>query len=149
VSVTLTGLTDGQSYTPGATALVGDQDGSEAGWDSSGQGTGTPLSTKSWGLSGPSIANITTNSAGYTFSGLDTSGVVSYELMINHVSQGVVNTQPSSPIHLSGLNSNTAYTVGLKLHESSCASPEIGDATFDTLPVAPTTPASLGPVTSN
>jgi len=139
VSVTIAPLSPNTIYTPNATALVGMQDGSEAGWSNSGVTNGANFTTKSWGSAfTSSIANITTTSADYTFSSLDTTGVVSYQVMLNGVGQGTVNGVPTSPIHLAGLTPNRQYTVALQLSESVCASPTIGQLSFTTTAVAPT-----------
>ena len=138
ISATVTGLNPGTAYTPGATALVGNQDGSQAGRNSSAPTTGTGFTTLAWGGT-PGIANVTTTSADFTFTGLDTTGVVSYQVILNGVSQGTVAGAPSSPIHLSGLTPNTQYTVALKLSESNCTSPTILTQNFTTTPVDPTT----------
>ena len=138
VAAAVTGLAPGTTYTPTATALVGNQDGSSSGWNNSGTTSGSNFTTLAWGGI-PGIANITTTSADYTFSVLDTSGVVNYQIILNGVSQGVVPGAPTSPIHLTGLTPDTQYTVAMQLSESACTSPTILSQPFTTTAATPVT----------
>ena len=148
----LTNLNPGTTYTPTGQALVGNGDGTSTGWNSSAVKNGTAFTTA--GFAGTfSIANITTTSADFVFTGLDLTGVTAYQMIVNGVAFGSqVNTPPSSPIHLTGLASNTQFQVQIKLIEASCNSavptnPASSGTQFDTLPAAPTA-GSFGATTT-
>jgi hypothetical protein len=153
ISETIAGLTPGTSYTPNAQALVGNGDGSQTGWNSSTIVNGTAFMTA--GTAGTfTISAITTTGGTFNFpGGFDVSGATSWQVLLNGAATGPSGSglPPASiPLTLSGgaLNSNTPYTVQIKITEASCSYtvPQPG-VQFYTLPTAPTA-GSFGAITA-
>lgn len=151
VSATITGLNPGTVYTPNATALVGDQDGTQTGWSNSGTTDGTNFTTLAWGGSF-TITTISTGSAVFVISGLTgASDIQSWIITVNGNNVLSGSGDPTGNHDLSNLNANTQYNVQIELTETSGCSSTLPTTPvqFYTLPVAPVVPAGFGTVTSN
>ncbi len=139
ITRTVVGLSPGTSYTPNARAIAGNgSDASANSWNPSAQVSGSGFTTLDWGGSS-SVSAITATSANYNLTGLDTTGVVSYQIFLNGSGQGSVAGVPPATIPLSGLTPNTQYTVGIQLSEAACPSGTILVQNFTTNPNTPQT----------
>jgi hypothetical protein len=147
---TITGLAPGTSYTPTAQALVGNGDGSQTGWNSSAVVNGTGFTTDGTGGTF-TISNITKTSADFNFpAGFDVSGATSWQILINGAATGPSGVGlPPSTIALTGLASNTQFSIRIQVNEASCnyTVPAAPGVQFYTLPVEPTG-GSFGTITA-
>jgi len=98
------------------------------------------------------VTNITVNSADFNFpAGFDTSGAQTWQVLINGNPTGPSGSGlPPSTIHLSGLISNTQYSIRIQINEASCpyTVPVAPGVQFYTLPAAPTA-GSFGTATAS
>lgn len=144
VSTTVTGLTAGTSYTPNARANVGNgSDATANSWNNSGVVNGTSFTTLSW-AGAFNIGSITTNSAAFNITSLNTAGISSYQMRLNGTLIGSPTAgAPAVPgsIPLNSLTPNTAYTAQIRLTETSgCFSDLPAPAlSFTTTPNVPLT----------
>jgi hypothetical protein len=147
-SAVITGLLPGTNYTPQATALVGNDDGTSSGWNNSPVRSGTGFTTLAWG-GDFDISNVGTTSADAVISGVNTAGIQSWEIRLNGNAAASGNAGNLNGTHnLTGLTPNTAYTATIVLTEGSGCSSTLNFTpnSFTTTPNAPTNPSSFSNV---
>jgi len=158
-TVSNTNLVSGNTYNVSAQAFSGNTPNVGTGWSPSGVQPEGTIQLQSWGNTAPlSIQGAPgTTTAVIAITGLNLGGSDTWQILLTGgpgtVTPASGTGNPPATVSLSGLNSNTQYGLQIQLHDAAggCNTtfPTPNPFTFDTAPAAPTTPASLGPVTSS
>ncbi len=135
-TVYITGLSPNTSYTPRVQA----ENRGASNWPDSANISGPPITTLAWGGSF-TVLNVFYTSATLRISGVDVTGLASWDLRLNG---STVLTGDSSNINqdhtVTGLTPNTLYTPTIILREAGCPSSPLPftPSSFTTTPYAPT-----------